>query len=153
MRKWLVGAVVVIVLLVLLFAVPPNAGGRRARYVDAAAFGAIPNDGKDDTAAFKAAWAQWHRVRVAPGWYDVTIDLLPPGDGPYANFYVIVGGTPAPIFRFMPAADTSTEWYLAPEGHHFYHCLLITSPWRVESPLTGTTDQASIDGAFLRVGD
>jgi len=131
-------AILAVVCLAAIALSAPSAS-RPAKMVNVADYGAIPNDGKDDTAAFQAALDAWHRVYIPGGGaandqpaLDYLFTTTPPSasvavynlqpftfsNGPTEDYFV--GGTSAPIIVCPPGTSTDLEF-----GAHFYHCLFL----------------------------
>ena len=122
---------------------PTDTGARPPKLVNVANYGAIPNDGLDDTAAFQRAFAVWPHVRVPSGWYDVTLDAIPEWGVEYA-----VGDTPCPIIRIRPPEDPAmlpgVHALILAELGHWRHCAIVVAPWQVEPAYFGTDDTAPL---------
>ena len=139
---WVVVATVVATVALDLL-LPNETGARPPKLVNVAAYGAIPNDGLDDTAAFRRAFAVWPHVRVPSGWYDVTIAVIPERASA-----VMIGDTPCPIIRIRPPEDPAmlpgVHALIQAELGHWNHCAIVVAPWQVESAYFGVDDTAPL---------
>jgi len=130
---------ILILLCLAAMALSAPTASRPLKMVNVADFGAIPNDGQDDTAAFQAALRAWHRVKVPGGGgvddqaaLDWLFTTTPPiagvavynlrpfafSNGPTIDYFV--GGTSAPIIVCPPGTSPDPEF-----AAHFYHCLFL----------------------------